>query len=73
VQIVWNRSCRLAVLRLVLFSSLIDVAVGDVIKLPENSNLDSPSWFALALMTERLHGDVEISSGFVSLRWSDEF
>ena len=39
--------------------------VGDLIKPLENSNLGAPRWFALTLMTERLHEDVEICSGFV--------
>jgi hypothetical protein len=71
VQIVWNRSCQPAVLLLILFSSLINVASRRLIKLLENSNLGSPSWFALTLMTERLHEIVKFVQFF--FRWSDEF
>ena len=38
--------------------------VGDLIRLLENSNLSSSSWFAFTLMTERFHEDAEICSGF---------
>jgi len=39
--------------------------MGDLIQLLETSNLGASSWFALTLMEQGLHEDIEICSGFV--------
>ena len=72
VQIVCNRSCQPAALLLILSSSLINVTSG---RLNETAGKFKSRFTHLVSFDtdDRLHEDDEICSGFVFLRWSDEF